>query len=192
MRALWAILLAAASYGAVIDRVAVVVGTHVITETEVLREVRLTAFLNGQPLDVAPEKRKQAAERLVDQELLREEMELGRYPQPTDAEVQDMLAKYRQEHFRSDSEYRAALAKYGIAENDVKDHLRRQLALMRFTDARFQPGIPRLPEQNTANRMKAGAEPPATDGNSVDAQMDAFLKEARSNTRIQFKPEAFQ
>ena len=31
----------------VVDRIAVVVGDQVITESEVRREVRLTAFLNG-------------------------------------------------------------------------------------------------------------------------------------------------
>ena len=35
----------------IIDRVAVVVGKRVITESEIVREIRLTAFLNGAPLD---------------------------------------------------------------------------------------------------------------------------------------------
>jgi hypothetical protein len=183
-------LLASVGVAAVLDRVAVVVGNHVITESEVLQEVRITEFLNGQPLELSVEQRKQAANRLVDQQLLRNEMEIGSYAMPPDAEVEAMLGKFRQERFHSMAETRAALVKYQITEEDLKEHLRWQLAVMRFTDQRFQPGIPSLPSQNTANRMKAGAEPPPA--NTVDQQMDAFLREARANTRIQFKPGAFQ
>src|SRR4051794_35389941 len=48
---------------AVIDRVAVVVGNTVITETEVLQEARLEAFLNQAPLDLSAQQRRTAAER---------------------------------------------------------------------------------------------------------------------------------
>ncbi|HEY5163139.1 MAG TPA: hypothetical protein VII81_09020, partial [Terriglobales bacterium] len=73
-RALLAIAFTLAAVAAgVIDRVAVVVGTQVITESEVLLEVRLTEFFNGQPLDLGVDQRKAAAERLVDQQLIRNE-----------------------------------------------------------------------------------------------------------------------
>ena len=52
MRALLVLLLVSVACRAeIIDRVAVVVGSGVITESEILREIRLTAFLNGEPLD---------------------------------------------------------------------------------------------------------------------------------------------
>src|SRR3954453_3866299 len=65
---------------AVVDRIAVVVGKTVITETEVLQEVRLEAFLNQTPLDLSAQARKTAAEHLVDQQLVRNEMRIGNYP----------------------------------------------------------------------------------------------------------------
>ena len=65
-----------------IDRIAVVVGNQVITESEVILEARLTAFLNGQPLDLSAAPRRAAAERLVDQQLIRSEMQVGGYPMP--------------------------------------------------------------------------------------------------------------
>ena len=70
----------------VIDRVAVVVGTQVITESEVILEARLTAFLNEQPLDLGAGPRRAAAERLVDQQLIRNEMQIGGYPMPPETE----------------------------------------------------------------------------------------------------------
>src|ERR1051325_3153678 len=67
---------------AVVDRIAVVVGNTVITETEVIQEARLEAFLNQVPLDLSAQARKTAAEHLVDQQLVRNEMRIGSYPKP--------------------------------------------------------------------------------------------------------------
>ena len=75
----------AAAQTGVIDRVAVVVGNQVITASEVELEVRLTEFLNGAPLDLGPAARKAAAERLVDQQLIRNEMQAAGYAAPAAA-----------------------------------------------------------------------------------------------------------
>jgi hypothetical protein len=64
---------------------------------------------------------------------------------------------------------------------------------MQFTEIRFRPDLQAPAQRNTvqtANRLRAGAAAPA--GNTVDQQMDAWLKEARGNIKIQFKKEAFQ
>jgi parvulin-like peptidyl-prolyl isomerase len=156
----------------VIDRVAVVVGNVAITETEVLRDVRLTELMNGDPLDTGPQQRKAAANRMVDQQLIRNEMATGTYPMPTDAEAADMLRDLRRQRFPNEAQYQAALTQYGITEEDLKQHLLWELAAIRFTDLRFQPNAP---GGQSANRMKAGA-PPATE-NDVDQQLDAWLKE---------------
>ena len=50
--------LAALVAAAVVDRIAVIVGKNVVTETELLRELRLTEFLNNQPLDLSPAARR--------------------------------------------------------------------------------------------------------------------------------------
>jgi hypothetical protein len=171
---------------AVIDRIAVVVGNTVITETEVLQEVRLEAFLNQAPLDLSPAARKTAAERLVDQQLVRNEMRIGSYPQPKPAEVQSMLQNFRQENFKTEAQYRAALEKYGITEDLLKQHLQWQLSAIRFTDLRF--GVPASTEQSAD---RAGSDDAAPKAN-VDQQMDAWLKETRGNMKVQFKPGAFQ
>ena len=168
---------------AVVDRVAVVVGKTVITETEVLQEARLAAFLNQAPLDLGPAARRAAAERLVDQQLIRNEMQIGGYPQPSGAEIDDMLRNLKRERFPADAGYRDALERYGIAEEDLRRHLGWQLSAIRFTDLRFSPAV--TDDAQSANRAK-----PATNG--VDQQLDAWLKETRAATKVQFKPGAFQ
>src|SRR5438046_1912632 len=72
----------AACRAEIIDRVAVVVGNSVITESEILREIRLTAFLNGEPLDFSPASKRKTAERLVEQRLIRIEADSSLYPPP--------------------------------------------------------------------------------------------------------------
>jgi hypothetical protein len=181
-------LFVAAASAAVVDRVAVVVGTEAITESEVLQELRLSEFMDGRPLDLGPEARRAAAERLVDQLLIRNEMKIGSYPKPTAEETVAMLKEFRQEHYPGVAQFREALARYGIAEDELKNYLNWQLTVMRFTDIRFRPGPPGPPVQ-TANRLRAGAVP---SNDTVDQQMDAWLSEARAGTRIQFKKGAFQ
>ena len=171
----------------VIDRVAVVVGNQVITESEVILEARLTAFFNGQPLDLSAAQRKAAAERLVDQQLIRNEMQIGGYPMPPETDGDAALRKYRQDNYSSVPAFRAALAKYELTEDEVKRHLLWQAAAMRFTDQRFHLTIPAPPSQSADRLSQSGT---TTDG--VEDQMDTWLKQARAGTRIQFKKEAFQ
>ncbi len=186
-----AILLAATVLlpGQVLDRVAVVVGTTVITETEVIEEARLEAFLNQASLDISAAARRAAAERLVDQQLIRNEIRIGAYPQPTAAEIEDMLRNLKKERFPTEREYRAALDRYGIQEETLRRHLGWQLSAIRFTDVRFSPAVAgNSDDGQSANRATDGANRPA----DIDQRLDAWLKQTRAGTRIQFKPGAFQ
>jgi hypothetical protein len=173
-------------YCAVVDRVAVVIDKKVVTESEVLDELRLTEFLNDQPLELGAKARREAAERLVDQELIRRELEISGYAPPSGNEADALLRKFRQDRFHSVAEYHTALRKYGIAEDQLKAHLLWQLTAIRFTDQRFRLQLSETGSQS-ADRATDDVPP-----NSVDQQMDAWLKEARDNTKITFKAEAFQ
>jgi hypothetical protein len=180
---LWCVSLMTAP-GAVVDRIAVTVGNDAITESEVLEEIRVTQFLNNAPLDFSADARRAAAERLVDQYLIRHELEAGTYPQPDAAQVAAVLQDFEKAHFHSHPEFAQKLKQYGITEDDVKGHLLFQLAALRFTDLRFDAGT-----QNEADRTSGGST--ATD-DGVDARLDSWLKQLRSQTRIEFKKEAFE
>jgi hypothetical protein len=73
----------------------------------------------------------------VDQELIRRELEMGGYAKPSASEADALLRNFRQSRFHSLAEYRAATRKYGIAEDQSKQHLVWQLTAIRFTDSRF-------------------------------------------------------
>ncbi len=177
------LMICGAARPAVVDRIAVVVGSDVITESEVLEETRMTEFLNGQTLKLEPAERRAAAERRVDQQLIRDEMKIGSYPEPREANVEATLTQFRTRRFGgSDAAMRASLQAYGLTEDELKARLRWQLAALRFTNIRFHAGIPSTPQQTTAQ---------ARDG-SVEQQLDAWLKEKRAGTKIKFYAEAFQ
>ena len=181
---------AAAAQG-VIDRVAVVVGNQVITDTEVRTELRLTQFFNGQPLDLSAAARRQAAERLVDQQLIKGEMQTGGYQVSAPSDADPLLRQFRQRNYPSDAAFRVVLEKYGLTEDDVKRHLLWQVAAMRFAEQRFRTATPPPPPPQTADRLVDRAQP-ALSREQEEDEMDAWLKQARQGTRIQFKKDAFQ
>jgi len=186
------LLIGVAASAAVVDRIAVVVGTHVFTETEVEREVRLTQFQNNAPLDLSAKARRDAADRLVDQQLIREDMQGAGYQQPTEAQAGELLADFQQSHYRTQAEFDAALAKYGITPAELKQQLVWEQTAIQFTQLRFA-NIEAPTVSESAERAQPGAAAPApAKAPTIDEQLDAWLKEARTNTKVQFKKEAFQ
>jgi len=171
----------------VVDRAALIIGKTVYTESEVEDEARLTDFEAGKPLDLSAAARKQAANQLVDRELLRQEMSVTGFQTPA-VEANALLLSFRQQHYPSETQYREALARYGVTEDEMKQRLLWEVALLRFTDQRFKP-LAALSDPDAANRSETSAQSVAA---AVDQQMDAWLKEQRSDTRIVFVPEAFQ
>ena len=124
--------------GEVIDRIAVVVGRHVITQSQLETEVRVTAFLEGQKIDLGELARKQAATRLINQTLIRREIELTRSPAPKPEEAAPLIDQARE--LRGGT-FARDLAEAGLQESDVAEHLLWQLTFLRFVQYRFQPGV---------------------------------------------------
>ncbi len=206
------VLLMAASRAEIIDRIAVTVDNRVITASQITLEIRLTAFLDGNKLDFSLAARRNAANRLIEQMLIRREMEVGRYSAPSPGDVEPMLKAVQEQRFPHAGDYPQALAQYGITEEELKAHLLWQLTLLRFLDVRFRPGVEVTDAQiqsyydkNRANleARAGGSRNPTLDDlrdqirrilteEGVDQQMDAWLAEARKRSRIEFHEEAFQ
>jgi len=74
------LLLSAMATAVIVDRIAVVVGNHIVKQSDIEREIRVTAFLNDENADLSLTSRKKAAGRLIDQLFIRREIELGDYP----------------------------------------------------------------------------------------------------------------
>ncbi len=61
----------------IIDQIAIVVGSSIIKDSDIGRDIRVTDFLNKEPLNFSNAARKESASRLMDQIFIRHEINLG-------------------------------------------------------------------------------------------------------------------
>jgi peptidyl-prolyl cis-trans isomerase SurA len=210
MRFLLVSLIIAAASAEIVDRVAVTAGNSVVTLSEVLIQARVAALIEGHPPKFDRATLRQSADRRVEQILLRREMILGDYaPAGTEA-AQAVLASLKRDRFSGDeSAYRAALAEYGVSEDDLLDQLQWQVTLLRFVEFRFRPGV-QIPleditayyEETFLPSWKGPGKPPALDDVSdqielllaseqVNNLVDRWLNSTRSQLDIVYREEAF-
>jgi len=204
--------LLAAARGEIIDRIAVSVGNRVIAESDLNRQIRVAAFLDGVKPDFSVAGKRATAGRMLEQVLIRRELEISRYPIPSPAEVAPVLEAFKKERFPNAGEYQRALADYGITDQDVKDLLLWQRSLLLFIEVRFQSGVQVTSAdiQDYFDRVVKPAAEAAHPGQPIaledyrdrieqtvtgqraDREMNAWLQEARNRTEIVFHEEVFQ
>jgi hypothetical protein len=124
----------------IIDRIVITVGNQVITQSQIDDEIRVTAFLNRDQVDLSPAARKQAAARLVEQALIKREMDLSHYPLPEPGDAGESLQSLKA-MYSSESDFQNALQASGVTVDELTRRLWWQLTLLRFIDYRFRPGI---------------------------------------------------
>ncbi len=193
----------------VLDRLAIVVGRHVITELQLDEELRVTAFLNGQPVVRSGDERRAAADRLVEQLLIRREMDLSRYPFPDRQEVNAYLEQISSQ-FGTPDEFHKRLAEYNLSEDVLRDHLALQLMTLRFIEYRFSSDLSVSDEDienyyrnEAAQKKQQGAELPALNAvkesirqklieRRTDQALDNWLEEARKQVNIVYLDKSLQ
>jgi len=124
----------------IIDRIVITVANQVITGSQIDEEIRVTAFLNREKVDLSADARKQAANRLIEQALIKHELDLSRYPLPELSDANPSLDTLRA-MYTSGAAFQAALQDYGITQDELLRRLWWQLTLLRFIEYRFRPGI---------------------------------------------------
>jgi len=133
-------LLSTSLHAEVLDRVAVTIGKHVISEGDIVLDLRIASFLDQKPVDLSGEQKRKTADRLIDQYLLLQEASTSRQVLPTEADARELLDQVKAQ-YATETEYRAALARYGITEDQLSQHLLNGLRALRFTDLRFRPEV---------------------------------------------------
>ena len=196
----------------IIDRIAVSVGERVITVTDIEREIRVNAFLNGAQPDLSRANRRVTADKMVEQKLIQRELETSRYPQAGPAEIEPVLADFKSEHFKDDDAYARSLAAYGITEQNVRAELLWQRNMLRFIEIRFRPGVQVTDEEvlkyfdgtvaPAARAAHPGEAPRLEDyrtqieekltGDRADEEMNRWLELVRRRVQIVYHEEAFQ
>src|ERR1700680_2239288 len=130
--------------GDVLDRIVATVNNHAILQSEWQDAIRYEAFVAGRRLDqVQAGDRKAALDRLIDQEVLPEQMRSSGFPHANRQEVEKRIQEIRQQPAGAESEagWQAALARYGLTENELKKRVALQVDLMGLVDARLRPNV---------------------------------------------------
>lgn len=128
----------------VIDRIVATVNGHIILLSDWEDSLRYEAFSGGQPPDrITTEERKAALDRLIDQELLREQQPAADPPHASPEEVAQRVAEIRKQYAGAETElgWKALLDKYRLSEETLRHNVALELDLMRLVDARLRPSV---------------------------------------------------
>lgn len=130
--------------GEVLDRLVATVNGHAILQSDWNDELRYECFTSGRAQsELTAEERRAAFERLIDQELLREQVASTDFKPASDEQIAEEV-KALKEQYLSEHKGRAwaeALASAGLTEGDVAEHITAELNSLRQVDARFRPSI---------------------------------------------------
>jgi len=200
--------LAISAGATVLDRIAVTVGRQVIAESDVLRDLRVAAFIDRKPVDLSAAAKRKAADRLVDQLLILQEAAFSRVPLPSKADAAKLIDPVKEQY---GADYAPALRESRITEDDVIDHLLAGLRAMRYTELRFRPEV-QFSEDDLRDfyftlaqewKKKGAAEVPTFDAirdqvekllveQRTTQALDRWLASQRSETPIVYREQVFQ
>jgi len=179
MRALTTILVILASIpieAEIVDSVVAVVDGRPIKHSDVIREIRLTAFMNHEDASFSPSVQKEAVKRLIDQVFIRQEIIATSVPFSSTIENvkrADTLLQQLRASYGSDADFRQKLVSYGITEEELRQQLEWQVAVLQFVDLRF-------------GRIQT---PGAGSANTVNDEFFVWLDSMREQKRVEIREE---
>jgi hypothetical protein len=128
--------------GEIVDRVVTSVNGHVVLQSDWEQELAIEAFSNARdPYSFSSAERNAALDRLIDQQLLREQV------RPSESapagQVAARVAELRKLHpeCASDEGWRATLQRYGLTQSSLEKRVGDQIQLMKLVEDRLQPSI---------------------------------------------------
>ncbi len=127
----------------VVDRIVATVNRQPILLSDWEVELRYEALLDQKPLPVSDDVARAALDRLIDQELLRQQLKSYRVDAPTTEEINDRIKEIRRQIPGADNDagYHADLARYGLTEQELRDRVATQALILRFIDVRLRPSV---------------------------------------------------
>jgi hypothetical protein len=195
----------------VLDRIAVIVGNHAVKTSDIDRDLRLTEFLNRQPLNRSAAAKHDAAERLITQQIIRDEILSGGYRRPAESDADQLEAQLKRDRAaNSDSRLRLELQRYGLTEAELHDQLLWQLTVLQFIDQRFRQevqvsdaDIRKYYDEHRAELRKQypnassfeALEPKirsSLEGEAINQRFNEWLDQNRMRYRIQYQQGALE
>jgi peptidyl-prolyl cis-trans isomerase SurA len=126
----------------VVDRIVANVNGHILLQSDWEEEISFEAFLNNQALNLStPDQRKAALDRLIDQELLREQVRATESA-PRDlvaARVADVRKQFPEA--KEEEGWQGVLDRYGLTASALEKRLSDDIELMRMVESKLRPSI---------------------------------------------------
>jgi hypothetical protein len=194
----------------IIDRIAVRVQNAIVKDSDISRNVRVTQFLNGEPLRFTDQTRREAAKRLIEQAFIRQEIQVGDYPRAGWDEADAQIAKLKKDRYKTPEAFQQAVTRYGLVEPDLRFEFQWQLTVLRFIDLRFKPAVLVSDEeiQTYYNQHRAALQRANPDDSSLEALREnirdilvgekvntlffAWLDDHRKDSKIEFYEESLR
>lgn len=133
-----------AAAGEVIDRIVATVNGHIILQSDWNEALCYEALLSAKPLQqFTDDDRRAVLDRLIDQELLDEQMKSALFLHATESEAATEVAQARMLYPQAATEegWQALLARFGLSDKAVVAHVQQQIDLMRLVDAHLRPAV---------------------------------------------------
>ena len=131
----------AAPCGEVLDRLVATVNGHPFLQSDVEEELRYECFAAKRPLSAVTEAdQRTALGRLIDQELLLEQMRTADFKAVAPEEVEKAFKTFKAD-YGTDVPWPTALEIFGISEGSVKSHIESELNQLRVIDLRLRSSI---------------------------------------------------
>lgn len=191
--------------GDLLDQVVVTVNGNALLQSDWDDEVRYEAFMAGRLLsDVSASDRDSALNRIIDQELLREQMHGSDLKLATTADVDEQIAtlKAQYEQGHPGLSWSKALASYGFSEAEFRERVQLQLDQLSLVDEKLRPSaevdpaeVERYYKENIAPKNTAqpvtsfrDAEPKIRQilvQQKINQMLDSWLESLREQAKIQ-------
>jgi peptidyl-prolyl cis-trans isomerase SurA len=139
-----ALSLPVATAGQVIDRIVATVNGRIILQSDLDEALGYEALLNNRNLSqFTDDDRRAVLDRLIDQELLGEQLKSADFKHASEAEAAAHVSDARKQYPQAatDAGWQSVLDQYHLHEKDLLSHVQQQLDLMRLVDARLRPTV---------------------------------------------------
>lgn len=135
---------AQSSTSEVIDRIVATVNGHIILQSDWNEALSYEAVLSGRaPRQLSDDDRRAVLNRLIDQELLSEQMKSNSFQHASEAETDARVADARKQYpdATTDQGWQTVLDRFGLTQKDLAAHVQQEIDLMRLVDAHLRPTV---------------------------------------------------
>jgi peptidyl-prolyl cis-trans isomerase SurA len=128
----------------VVDRIVATVNGHIILQSDWDEALSYEALLNGRALgSFTDDERRAVLDRLIDQELLAEQMKSNYFEHASEAEASARIADAKKQYPQAATPegWQSVLERFQLTEKGLIEHVQEQIDLMRLVDAHLRPAV---------------------------------------------------